>query len=181
MTQAFLFLISIIFNIYFWAVIVRIILQAIRADYYNPLSQLVIKVTDFPLKFFHKILRYKNGIDFAACVLAFLVMLLKVALLMLLIGLRIHPINLLLFAVFDFISQVLNLYFYFIIIVAISSWFSQSRTSPIIAVLDRMTNPILKPIRKIIPAVAGFDFAPLVLIVIIIFLKMLLSQVTLGL
>ena len=71
MEQASIFLVSIIFNLFFWALILRIILQMIRADYYNPLSQLVIKLTDIPLKLLYKLLRYKKGVDFAALVLAF--------------------------------------------------------------------------------------------------------------
>ena len=94
--------------------------------------------------------------------------------------LPLHPLNLLLFAVFDFVQQVLGLYFYLVIIVALSSWFSRAGVNPIITVLSQIVNPLLNPIRRILPAVAGFDFSPLVLIIIIIFLRMIFSQLTLG-
>lgn len=181
MTQALAFLISTLFNLYFWAIIIRIILQMIRADYYNPLSQLVIKLTKLPLIIFYKILPYRKGVDFAALIFAFIIILIKVALMMLLFDLPLHPVNLLLFGVFDFIQQVLGLYFYILIVVCIASWFARASNNQVLSVLFRMVNPLLKPVRRVIPIISGFDFSPLVLIIVIIFLRLIFSNLSLGL
>jgi len=180
MNQSLVFIVSIIFDLYLWAVLLRIMLQAIRADYYNPLSQLVIKLTDFPLKLLYKLLPYRKGLDYAAIIFGFFIALIKVALLLLVLRLPISPINLLLFAALDFVQQLLSLYFYILIIVTIASWLIRGGYNPVIAILVKISDPILKPIAKFIPTIAGLDFSPLIALIIIKAIEILIMQLTLG-
>jgi len=181
MSAGLVFLISILFDLYLWAIILRIMLQVVRADYYNPLSQLVIKLTDVPLKFFYKLLPYKKGIDYAGVAFGFLVVIVKVALLLVLLGLPIGPIHLLFFSILDFVQQLLSLYFYIIIVVAIASWFVRGMGHPVLTVLAKVSDPVIQPIRKVVPTIAGLDFSPLIALILIKVVQIVIMQLTLGL
>jgi YggT family protein len=179
-SQALVFLISVIFDLYIWAIFLRIILQLMRADYYNPLSQIVIKLTDPPLAIFHKILPTRRGIDIAAIIFVFLVVLLKAFLLLLVLGIPPQPIGVLLIAAADIVKQLLSLYFYILFIVIISSWFANRAINPTLSLLVKITEPLLLPLRKVMPPIAGMDFSPLVIILIIKVLEIFLYSFTLG-
>lgn len=182
MSQALVMLINIVFDLYLWAIILRIILQWQRADYHNPLSQLVITLTEWPLKLFYTFLKYKKGLDLGALLFAFIVALIKVALLIILFGLPLNPAGLALFAALDLLQQLLSLYFYIILIVTLASWLVRSgQVHPVLSVLHRVVEPVLKPFRRYVPVIAGFDFSPLIALILIKFIEIIVMKMTLGL
>jgi YggT family protein len=67
---------------------------------------------------------------------------------------------------------VLELYMWVLIIRALISWVNPDPYNPIVQLLTKMTEPVLAPIRKLVPPYkAGIDFSPLIAILIIIFLQ----------
>lgn len=159
--------IMVLLNLYIAVVLLRIALQWVRADYHNPLSQLVIKLTNLPLKLFYKVLPYRKGVDWAALIFAFVLVLIKSF-----IVVSTSPLHHLVLALFDFVTQILDLYFYLLVITAIVSWLSQGGEHPVVEALNAVVRPILRPIRRILPTVAGFDFSPVIAIVLIKIIEM---------
>jgi YggT family protein len=179
MTDAFVFLIDTLFNLYLMVVLLRLWLQSARADFYNPLSQFVVKATNPPLIPLRRFIPSIGALDTASLVLALLVAVAKLLTLQLLAG-SISVQLTLVGALTLFISEAFNLIFWVVIIRAIMSWFSQGR-NPMEHLLSQLTEPLLSPIRKIIPPMGGLDLSVLVLLVGMQFLQILLKGVLSGL
>ena len=166
-----LFLVQTIFNLYILIVMLRIVLHWSGADYYNPLSQFVIRLTALPLKPCKRIFPVIYGIDSSALLFALILEAIKITLL---VWFRMNTVpqigGMSLWALGDLVNIIIDIYFYAIIIQIVISWINPQRISPIVAVLQRVTEPLLRPVRRIIPPIAGIDITP---IPVLIFLKLI--------
>ncbi|MGL5408275.1 MAG: YggT family protein [Shewanella sp.] len=159
-------------------VILRIWLQAARADFYNPFSQFIVKVTQPVVGPLRRMIPSLGSIDLATVLFAYVLIVFKLALLA-----TISPQNALTFTLQGhFIGALLGLFkiagktiFYMLLIRAILSWVSQGR-SPIEYVFHQLTEPMLAPIRRILPAMGGFDFSVLVLFIALQFSNFLITD-----
>lgn len=82
--------------------------------------------------------------------------------------------------VFNILSNFLIVMQIAIIARALISWFDQGMRSPISQILVQVTEPIIAPIRRILPTVGMFDFSPIVAIVLIAILQRILAQAVAG-
>lgn len=166
------FLIGIVFDLFLMVVLLRFWLQLARADFYNPFSQFVVKATSFAVNPLRKLIPGFGGIDIASLVLALVVAFAKISVLMLMVYGSWQAGSVFISALLTVIKEGLNLMFWILIIRAILSWVSQGY-NPFEAVLHQLTEPMLRPIRKIIPPIGGLDLSVLVLIVGLQFLQIL--------
>lgn len=166
------FLIGIVFDLFLMVVLLRFWLQTARADFYNPLSQFVVKATSFAVNPLRKIIPGLGGIDLASLLLAFIVAIAKISTLMLLFYGGWAASTAFVSAFATVIKEGLNLMFWVLIIRALLSWISQGY-NPIEAVFHQLTEPMLSPIRKVIPPLGGLDLSIVVLIIALQFLQML--------
>ena len=173
--QTLYFLLDTLFNFSLMVVILRIWLQWVRADFYNPLSQFTVKATQPILAPLRRMIPSIGGLDLAAVVLALVVALLKYATLKLLGMIQADWLGLLMVSGLLVLKQAGSLLFWMLVARALLSWVSQGR-SPIDYVLTQLTEPLLSPIRRIIPAMGGLDFSVLVLFIGLQALNYLLSD-----
>ena len=176
MNEAFNFLFSAIFDLALFMVILRWWLQWNRADFYNPLSQFVVKATNPVIIPLRRMLPSVGKVDTATVVLALLICVAKVLVLSFLVSMMPSLYQLLLGSVFNLLKQGMDLLFYILLARAVLSWFSQGRTQ-LESLLSQLTEPLLAPIRRLIPAVGGFDFSDMVLIIGLLFLGKLLTPI----
>mgnify|MGYP003675623987 CR=1 FL=1 len=161
------FLINIVFTLYLAAIMLRFLLQWVKADFYNPVCQFLMKVTNPPLIPLRRIVPGFFGVDMAAIVLMLIIQVAEVCLLSWMSGFPI-TIFVLLLAVKSLVLLLIQVFIYAIIIQSISSWFAQPGSyNPLSVLLFQLTNPILKPFRKHIPPMGGMDFSPLVAIILL--------------
>jgi len=171
------FLISTVFDLYLMVIILRLWLQLARADFYNPFSQFVVKATQPVVGPLRRFIPSIGALDTATLVFAIIVALLKVVTLVLIFGNGLPPIfPLVLASLGILIGQVLSLVFWILIIRAILSWVSQGN-NPIEFLMHQLTEPLLAPIRKVLPAMGGLDLSVLVAILAIQFIRLLLSDI----
>jgi len=156
-------------------VILRIWLQLARADFYNPFSQFIVKATHPLIAPMRRILPSLGRFDTASFVLALLVVMVKVLLISLIAGGGIDILLFLMFAVVSVIKKAGVLLFWMLLIRAILSWFNQGY-NPIVMVMGQLTEPVLAPIRRIIPPIGGLDLSVMLVIIGMNFLNMLLAQ-----
>lgn len=180
------FLIGILIDLYALVLILRFMLQMVRADYYNPVAQFVVQVTGPVLRPLRRILPPTGRYDVAAVIALLVVMLLKLLLYRLAsipntviagyaVGIEhVWFGSLAWLAVVDAITLVINVWFFAVLIRAILSWISPGGYNPIAEVLDRVTDPLLRPVRRMIPLIGGIDLSPLVVLIGLQVLKMLL-------
>ena len=173
------FLISTLFDLYLMVVLLRLWLQLARADFYNPFSQFVIKATHPIVGPMRRILPSIGSLDTATLVLAIAIAALKLTLLSLIAGIPILLPSVLLSAVFNVIGEAFQLLFWVLLIRAILSWFSQGY-NPIEMVLGQLTEPLLAPIRRVIPPMGGLDLSIVVLLIGLQFLQILFQDLLRG-
>jgi YggT family protein len=178
--QAMLFLINSAFNLLLMVVILRAWLQLARADFYNPFSQFVVKATNPAVLPLRKLIPSIGSIDTATIVLAYLVAVAKLIVLQLMLVGSIQLPATFISGLLVLLKEILNLLFWILIIRALLSWFSQGN-NPIESVMHQLTDPLLRPIRRVLPALGGLDLSVLVLIIAIQFINVLFSDVFRGL
>lgn len=184
------FLLSTLFQLYIALILLRFLLQWARADFYNPLSQFIVKVTSPLLRPLRRIIPGWGGLDVACLLLAYLVTLVQVALvgahiapynfLGLLDGQMMGPVSLLLVSLLDLITLAIGLYMIAIVIQAIASWVSPGNYNPALTLLYSLTEPLLRPARRLLPPIAGLDLSPILVLLALQVTKMLLVGLVLG-
>lgn len=172
-----IFLIQSIFDLYIFILMLRIVLQWVHTDNHNPLFMLVAKLTNPPLRPIYRLIPNLQGIDFAAILLLLSLEMLKIALLVWLqINTTPHLIGLVILAFTELFNQLINIFFYAVLALTILSWISPLTHSPLIEILVRISEPLMRPIRGILPSISGFDFSPLVLMIGLKLVTILLVQ-----
>jgi YggT family protein len=156
-------------------VLLRLWLQFVKADFYNPLSQVVVKATQPVVGPLRRVIPSLGAFDTATFVFALMVSALKVITISLLFNGSLNPIAIVIASLFDVTREALSLVFWILILRAILSWVSQGN-NPIEYVLSQLTEPFLRPIRNILPPMGGLDLSVLVAIIALQFLRILLGD-----
>ncbi len=173
--QALIFIIQTLFDLYTITFIVRAILHFVRADFYNPLSQFIATVTSPVLKPLRTIVPSVGRMDTASILMVLVLVALKLAILATLRGRGIELPVLALGAIFGALQAVLQLYFFALIIYVILSWVAPHTNNPASAMLSQIVEPVLRPIRRVIPVIGGLDLSVLVAIIAVQALMLLLG------
>lgn len=161
-----LFVVNMICSMFASLVLMRFFLQWVKADFYNPLCQFVMKFTNPLLLPLRRIIPGFFGLDWAAIALVFLTLALNLALIFLFQG----PVPSYVFVItllVHFADLVLNLYFVIILIRAFMSFSPYALANPIFIAFLQLTEPVLRPIRRMIKPIHGFDLSPLIVIILI--------------
>ena len=162
-------LISFVFDLYIFLMLTRFLLQLVRADFYNPLSQFVVKATNPLLMPLRKVIPGYGGVDVAALVLVLGLVLLKLILLtMLMFGaLRASPLALVLATVNELARVLLSYLFWAIILRIVLSWVSPDPRNPVTLIVAQLTEPVMAPARKLLPPMGGLDLSPILILLAI--------------
>lgn len=161
-----IFLLKTLGSLYLMVVLLRLMLQIARADFYNPLSQAVVKATNPLLLPLRKIIPGIMGIDFASIILALLVAMALAQSIILLKGFGLlNPFYLLAWSAVMVLASLASLLFWALIILVIASFVAPQSYHPALLLIRQLMQPVLGPIQKVIPPMGGLDFSPLVLII----------------
>jgi YggT family protein len=164
--QAAIFLIEIFFGLYILAVLLRYLLARVRADFYNPLSQFLVKVTNPAIKPLRRLIPGYFGIDWPSIILLLFVQGLEIILISLIAYGHIpSPIGLFVLTVAYLLKEVIYVYMFIIIIQIVISWVNPGAYNPVTVIMYQLSEPILKPARRLIPSAGGFDFSPMIVII----------------
>ncbi|WP_166262341.1 YggT family protein [Marinobacter salicampi] len=174
---------QIVSTFYLTIVLLRFLLQLARADFYNPISQFVVKATNPPLRPLRKIIPAWGPIDGAALVLAILVQM--VAFFFILVALNnglppINPLTLLLtlltWSVITVLGLIVKIYFWSVIAVVVVSWIAPGSNHPAIQLVAQITEPVMRPVRKVMPSLGGLDLSPIVVFLILNVISVMINH-----
>ena len=166
-------IVNTLFDLYITLVLLRFLLQMLRADFYNPVSQFIVRLTTPPLRVLRRIIPSISGQDTSSIVLCLLLIYAKFMVMRLLaipaahIGGVMAPIGgvsyggLFVFAIADLIALTFTIFLVAIIIQVILSWVSPGHYNPVVGLVNRLAEPVLRPIRRLLPAMGGLDLSPL--------------------
>lgn len=173
--QAFAYLIGTLIDLYVAAILLRFLLQWVRADFYNPMCQFLVKVTNPVVVPFRRIVPAIGPVDTASIIVMLLLQAIGVFLITALGAAVMSPAQVLVYSCIKMLMMVLLMYTVLIIVAVILSWFGGRARHPIVPLIFQLTEPVLRPFRKIIPPIAGVDLSPLFALIAIRFLMLLLG------
>jgi YggT family protein len=174
MTDPIIFLIDTFVSLYILAVVIRFLLQWTRADFYNPISQFLVKVSHPPLKILRRFVPSIGKIDTASIVLALTLQIASDFSILMLKGVSVSISALIILSFTQLISLLINIFVFAVFARAILSWFDPNGHNPASSLLHHLTEPLLGLCRKVIPDLGGMDLSPLLALVALQLAKMML-------
>ena len=168
--------IDLVFRLAAMLFLIRFFLQASGADFYNPLSQAVVKATDPIARPLRVLMRPYRNLDFASFTAAWLIGVLFFALLFLMQSQTPSVGIVVMGGLVRTLEIALQFYLFSIIIVALASFLAQGAYNPALALLNQLNEPLIAPLRKVIPPFGPLDICPMVVILIIFILQDALAR-----
>ncbi|OBS08147.1 YggT family protein [Acidihalobacter prosperus] len=164
-----LFLVNAVFSFYIIVVLLRFLLALVRANFYNPISQFVVTLTNPPLKLLRRIIPSVGRIDSASVVLLIALQIAEIYLTAWLQGITPPLLPVLLIALRELLVLLVYVYIGAIIVQALLSWVSPmgGGYNPVAGVLDSLTAPLLAPLRRVVPLIGMIDLTPLVALLLL--------------
>jgi YggT family protein len=168
------FVITTLFSLYIVAVMLRFLLGLVRADFYNPISQFLVRITNPLLIPLRKVIPVIGKFDSAAMLLMFVLQLVAVTLVLLLRREEISTAILVVITLASLVALLIDVYMFAIIVEVIISWMNPGSYNPVSSLLHSLTSPLLRPIRSLLPSISGIDLSPLFAIIALQVLRMLI-------
>lgn len=164
-TDAATLLIETVFGLYIIIVLLRFLLQWVRADFYNPVSQFIVKATQPPLAPMRRVIPGFAGLDLAALVLVLVLQFIELWLIFAVRGIAPDFAGIAILAVAELLQLCIYVFLFSIIVQVVLSWISPDTYNPVTALLYRLNEPLLRPARRLLPPFSGIDLSPLVVII----------------
>ena len=166
MNEIIVYLLQTGLGLYLLLVMLRFVMQLANADFYNPISQFVFKATQPSVGPLQRFLRPFGRFDSASLTLAIA---LQAAGIMLILALNNiaspNPITLFLWSAIGILGLLLKIYFFALLASIILSWISPGGSNPAVYLLYQITEPVMAPVRKLLPPMGGLDFSPILVFI----------------
>ena len=162
------FLVQAIFGIAILIVMLRFLLQLVKADFYNPASQLIVRATQPILAPMRRIIPGVGGIDLSSIVLMLVLQMVETGLLKAMGAYALFNVStagLLVWAIADLVELATFVFIFSLIVQVILSWLSPGAYNPMVGLLYSFNEPILRPARRVLPSTSGLDFSPLIALI----------------
>jgi YggT family protein len=165
--DALLYIVNALVTLVVVAFLLRLLLPLVRADLRNPFGEAILKLTNPLVLPLRKVLPPARSFDVASLVALLLAQFAGTAVVRLLAGMGLWLEAVLVGGMRDLLLTVLQFYFYAVLIHALLSWFAGSGASPATRMLARLVEPLLAPIRRVIPPLGGLDLSALLLLIVL--------------
>ena len=162
------FLVQTIFGIAILIVMLRFLLQLVKADFYNPVSQLIVRATQPILAPMRRIIPGVGGIDLSSIVLMLVLQMVETGLLKAMGAYALFNVStagLFVWAIADLVELATFVFIFALIVQVILSWLSPGAYNPMVGLLYSFNEPILRPARRVLPSTSGLDFSPLIALI----------------
>lgn len=167
MTQAIYFIVKTLAQLYLLLLLLRFWLPWLRADFRNPVAQGILRFTSPLILPLRRLVPSIRRLDTATVLVAFVIQFLTLLLLLAITSRRVPPLPVAVTAVIELVILSLNLFFFAILIRVILSWVAPHTYNPITALVATLSEPILRPFRRIIPTIGGIDISPVFALILV--------------
>jgi YggT family protein len=164
--QALQLIVQFAFDLYILAVLLRLVLQWVRADFYNPVSQFIVKVTQPVVVPVRRFVPGLAGIDLATIIILFALVLSETVILRIILNWPISLGGLLVTSLAMLLGKIWWIFVICIFIQVIMSWINPMGYTPAMSLVNSITAPVLRPAQRLIPPVGGFDLSPLLVLLV---------------
>ena len=162
------YLIQTLTSLYLLAMLLRFILQLVRADFYNPICQFLVKITNPLVLPLRRVVPGVAGLDLASLLLSIALQFIAILALLMIHSMPLpNPFLLLLWSLIGIVALLVNIYFFALLGMIILSWVAAGSSNPAIYLLHQITEPVMAPFRKALPSMGGLDFSPILLFILI--------------
>ena len=176
LVQAGSLIIHTVFGLFILTVLLRFLLQWVRGDFYNPFAQFIVRFSNPLLLPLRRVIPGFGGIDLAAVVLLLALEWLKLFLLAALAGAA-APLGFLLLAgIIDLAELTVWVFIIAIFIRVIASWFNPYGDNPLMEAVTQLTEPLMRPARRLIPTFSGIDLSPIAVLLLLQVVLLLLAN-----
>ena len=170
------YLLQTVLNLALLAMLLRFLLKLVRADYYNPVSQFLARVTNPLVLPLRRVIPSVRGLDLSTLLLALLLQMAAIVALLALNGFGPPGVlTLLVWSVLGLVGLLVNVYFFALLAMIILSWVAPGSRHPALLLLFQLTEPVMAPFRRMLPDMGGIDFSP-----ILVFILINVIQIALG-
>ena len=177
-----LYLIQTATGIYLLIMLLRFILQLALADFYNPISQFLVRATNPLVLPLRRLLPARGRFDPASLILAILIQWLGIIALLWMSGAALPAISLMLaWSVVGVLGLLVKIYFFALLGMIILSWIAPGASNPAVYLMYQITEPVMAPFRSVLPAMGGLDFSPILVFILINIVQIALRNVAEGL
>ena len=163
--SALVFIVNALTSLYLLVLLLRFWLPWLRADFRNPLAQGILKLTSPVIIPLRRIVPSFGRLDTATILVAFVVQYLGILLILLILGATAEFSVIATTAIVKLVLLSVNLFMFAIFVRIILSWISSGQYNPATAIITTLTEPLLRPVRRLIPALGGFDISPIFVII----------------
>ncbi len=158
------FVIEFVAGLYILVVLLRFLLQYLRADFYNPLSQFIVKATQPLLRPMRRFIPGYSGFDLSALVLMLALQFFEILL--------VHMINhqptgiagLGILAMAKLLMLTSYVFMFAVFILVLLSWIQPHAHNPLVGLMETLANPLIRPARRLIPPLGGMDLSPIIVL-----------------
>lgn len=164
LNRALVFFIQTVFDFFVYVFILRLLFQVARCDYYNPVIQIIVKITDPVVKPLRRIIPSLGPIDTSTLLVAIVLSCFEKIIFVWLAGMPFNALGIVVWSFGTVLGAIINVYFFAIIIQALMSWFVTQPT-PISNLLRTLNEPVLGRIRRALPGMSGLDISPLIALI----------------
>ncbi|BBR52007.1 MULTISPECIES: YggT family protein [Pseudomonas] len=161
LSGAMIFVVQTLVSLYLVIVLLRFVLQLVKADFYNPLSQFAVRATQPLLKPLRRIIPSIGGLDTSSLLLSVAIQALLMAFVMMFVLYSYSPLQLVIWAIIGVTSLFLKIFWVAMIVMVIVSWVAPNSHNPAAELAYQISEPVLAPFRKLIPNLGGLDISPI--------------------
>ena len=177
-----LYLVQTVIGIYLLIMLMRFVLQLSMADFYNPVSQFLVRATNPLVLPVRRILPARGRFDPASLALAVLIQLLAIIAILFMNGFSLPSVSLLLaWSVVGIIGLLVKIYFFALLGMIILSWVAPGNSNPAAYLMYQITEPVMAPFRRVLPSMGGLDFSPILVFILINIVQIALRNFAAGL
>ena len=167
MTQALYFLVKTLAQLYLLLLLLRFWLPWLRADFRNPIAQGILRFTSPLVVPLRRFLPAIGRLDTATILVAFIIQFVVVLILLAIVRRSVPTPVVAVVSLIELAILSLNLFFFATLIRIILSWVAPGNYNPITALLTTLSEPVLRPFRRIVPSVGGLDISPIFAILLL--------------
>ena len=170
------FLIDIFVGLYVLVVLLRYLLQLTQADFYNPVSQFIVKATNPPLAWLRRLIPSFGALDAPTLILLLCLQMLEIGLKTFLLGYSPTLLGLVTSAVGVLLKMAIYILVTALFARASMSWFTGAGYPPLAKLVYTFTEPVLRPAQRILPSSAGIDLSPIAVFIALMLVMKLIVQ-----
>ncbi len=165
--NALIFLVETFTRLYLMTFLLRIILQLVRADFYNPISQFIVRVTNPLVVPARRMLPRMRTLDLPTLIVLIVLQLIVTLVLFAMAGASPRPDIVIWAVIFRLVELTIGTYLICIFIYVILSWVAQASYSPFAMFLGQIVEPVLRPARRLLPTIGGLDVSPMLVMILL--------------